>query len=153
VDYAAGKEKLFPILGMESYLEDVRFESLKSARPYMKELVNAISEKFMTKMRDEWAEIFNQYDIVYERLVHYDEVSKDSQAIDNFYLEEVEFNTGAKVKMPKLPLQFSEYDVKGVTPAGAQGCNTAEILSEMGYAEEEILSLKERKIIKLSQSD
>jgi crotonobetainyl-CoA:carnitine CoA-transferase CaiB-like acyl-CoA transferase len=64
-------------------------------------------------------------------------------------LLQTQFPNGVKTKMPRLPLRMGEYDfdLRSDPPADV-GSDTAEILADLGYGDEEIRALSKRKIIK-----
>ena len=52
------------------------------------------------------------------------------------------------VMMPSPPLSFSNYGRKEYQPTGPLGEHTDEILSSMGYTEEQIAALKEEGAVR-----
>lgn len=148
IDYDKQKEKFMPLLGLGDLLTDPRFDSFAHVKEHVEEVVRTINDAFLTKTRDEWAEIFASNDIVYERLVHYSELTKDPQAWENRYLEEVTFRSGTKLAMPRLPLQFSEYGVRDIHTPGGVGRDTDEILTGAGYPPEEIARLRDKQAVR-----
>ena len=142
VDYDKKKEAVFRALGMESYMDDPRFANMKTLQENIDEVVKILNARFLEKTRDEWAEAFEENDIVYEKLVHYSEIEADPQAWENGYLEKVEFPTGTTVAMARFPLLFSEYELKHIQPTSGVGCDTQEILNKAGYTDEEIGTMR-----------
>jgi crotonobetainyl-CoA:carnitine CoA-transferase CaiB-like acyl-CoA transferase len=59
------------------------------------------------------------------------------------------FPGGIKTKMPRLPVRINDYDF-GLRndPAEAIGADTAELLGDLGFSNEEIKALAERQVIK-----
>ncbi len=80
--------------------------------------------------------------------VHTYTIASDEQAIVNDYLEDVEYKDGTHVMMPTAPMYFEEFGRRPVTPAGGIGEDTAEIMAELGYSEEEIAAMKESGNVK-----
>lgn len=149
VGYEKNKDRMAKLLGIEDMLEDPRSVDTKTIQEtgYVEEMVKRLNEVFLTKTRDEWAEIFQKADIVYEKLMHFKDISKDPQAWANNYLEEVTFANGDKTAMPATPILFPEYEKKHYEPVGGIGQNTAEVLAGLGYTPEQIADMKAKKEI------
>jgi len=65
-----------------------------------------------------------------------------------FGLLETTFPSGARTKMPRLPVQIGSYDLgKRCDPPAAIGSNTREVLESIGYPSESIRALADKKII------
>ncbi len=50
--------------------------------------------------------------------------------------------------MAEPPISFGEYGRREYEPCGAIGHETAEVLQELGYTEDEILKLREKKAVR-----
>ena len=149
VAYEAMKEKMAKVFGMEKEFDDPRAENtiVMTMSGYLPEIVEKISAVFKTKTCDEWCEIFNEQDIVYERLMHFKDVSKDPQAWANNYLENVQFKD-VTTAMPATPLRFPEFEKRHYMPLGGVGEDTEEVLTSIGYSTEEIAAMKENKEVR-----
>lgn len=142
----------YRLLGLDQFAEDPKTATipiLQSNPDTLKALMEAIYARFRTKPMDEWTQMFDEADIVYEVLKHNADVSKDEQAWANNYLTHVDFKTGTRAVMPNLPVQFSEYDTfDAYEPAGRIGRDSAEILGNLGYSNEEIETFVSNKVTK-----
>lgn len=150
--YDAQHEDTFRMLGMEEYIGDPRFDSLVHAKEHIVELTKIINEKFMARTRDEWADIFQENGLVYEKLMHYNEITHDEQAIANDYLEDVTFASGTSIKIPRFPVMFSEYGLRDITTTGSIGRDSDEILRNAGYAADEIAAMEDHKAVVIGTS-
>ncbi len=149
IQYELMREKMFRIFEMEEYLDDPRFTDIVSVHDHMKELIEIVNERFLRKTCDEWCAIFKAEDCIHQKLVHTRDVVKDQQAWDNDYLQEMTYANGNKSVVPKIPVYFSNYDVLDYKMPGDIGCDTDAVLSgRLGYTEEQIRELRERKVIK-----
>lgn len=145
VDYA----KCCKILGMEEYIEDERYNNLKSVAQNIEEFVEIVNEKFLQKDRKEWNKLFTEADVVNENLVHAKEVTKDPQAWANDYLTSYTYPTSGNVTVfPNIPVQFEDYKVTEFNVPGRIGRDTKEILSRYGYNAEEYENLIEKSVVK-----
>ena len=147
MDYEPKREMAFKMLGMEEYLNDERFDTLQHTRENLETFIRIVNDKFMAKTRDEWADIFAEKGIVYEKLMHYSEIPADVQASANNYIQDITFKSGTTIKMTNYPVLLSEYSSKPVLPTDAVGEDTYEVLREAGYADSEITAMEAKKAI------
>lgn len=147
IDYDKAKEKLLKMLDMEDMANQSPFDTAENLRKNNKDAVRILMEKFKSKTSIEWCQLLEEYDFVHEKLRHYSEVSKDQQAWDNHYLQEVPFPSGTKVTMPAFPLSFSDYGLKTIAPTPGIGADTDEVLRQIGYNEEDLKKMKEANAI------
>ncbi len=148
IDYDRYREKMFRIFGLEEYLKDNRFLTIDSVHEHMEEIIRLINERFLTKTSDEWAEIFEAEDCIYQKLVHAKDVTRDAQAWENGYLEEFTFSNGHKAALPQIPVTFSAYQGLKYKATGPVGSDTDRILAEMGYTAADIKNMRTKKIIR-----
>jgi len=150
MDYDAKREMAFKMLDMEEYLTDPRFLNLKTTRQNLEAFIRIVNDKLLAKTRDEWADIFLEKGVVYEKLMHYREVPADVQANANKYIEDITFKSGTTIKMTHYPVLLSEYDSKTVLPTGTVGSDTRSVLCEAGYTEDEICAMAAGKVVKIT---
>ena len=62
-------------------------------------------------------------------------------------LLETELPNGVRTRLPRLPIEMNDADLKLRAHPPQIGEHTEEILSETGYGSEESLGFKERKVI------
>jgi crotonobetainyl-CoA:carnitine CoA-transferase CaiB-like acyl-CoA transferase len=79
----------------------------------------------------------------------FDEAVKETIARHTGILEYVEFPGVGKVLQTNLPFKFSElkHDLQSATPPPVLGQHTTQILEQIGYAKEEIVSLLEAGVV------
>lgn len=146
-EYVAEKEKLAKLFGIEDIIDDPRFDSIDTMQKTgaIEEVVQRCNAIFLTKTAREWRDYFSSHNVSCEIMKESREVSKDPQAIENGYMVPVEFpdKDHTEVMMPMPPISFSAYENRKYKPTGKIGENTNEILSSLGYTEEEIRNLKE----------
>jgi len=112
-----------------------------------KELVSILDEKFATKTRAEWMEIFKKENVIHTPVQSASEVFKDPQALANEYIVDVEHPVWGKIKMLGFPWTFHETPASVRREAPELGQHTEEILLELGYSWDDIAKLKDEKVI------
>ena len=134
--YGKLEEKGFGDLGVVVTSEEKRTLMLK-----------ALDELFATDVRDRWIEILRKADIVSAPINTLLEASNDPDVLANEYITEVEYpKYGKKVKVHGSPWQFSETPVKiGIAPE--LGEHTESILKDLGYDDDRIRELTDKKVI------
>ena len=65
-------------------------------------------------------------------------MAQDPQAIENGYVEEVQYEDGRKLMMPCPPIHFNNWDTKKYNPQSKLAKDTDSVLAEAGYSIEEI---------------
>lgn len=148
--YSKDKSIFADLFDMPELLEDPDLETLRTmaASGKVKETAEKVAAKMAQKPSDEWMKLLKERDVPTERIRHFKDASKDVQAWANGYLEEVDYRDGAATIVPTPPMQFSEYGRKSFSPAKRIGGNTREILMDLGYSEDEIVSLQSKKAIR-----
>jgi len=134
-------------LGMPELENDPRFNSIEARGENRKELIAIMDEKFATKTRDEWLEIFKKEGLIYTSIQTPTEVINDPQSLANNYVFWFDHPVLGRTKMVGFPWDFSE------TPASIRreppefGQHTEEILLELGYTWDDITKLKDEEVI------
>jgi len=127
--------------------DDPRFDTHQKRVQNRKQLITLLDEIIATRTRDEWAKRFDQYELVWEPETTIPEVLVDPQVSENDLVAEIDHPSGQKIKMMRLPFQFSRTDLRPRTTAPELGQHTEEVLLEAGYSWEQITKLKENRII------
>ena len=151
VDYNGAWEKVCRIYGMEDILHDERYSTeaaVQSDPERAYEISRRIQEAFLKKDSAEWSRILTEADIVFSKAGHIADIAHDEQAWANDYLERVTYPSGTTVVMPRIPVQFSEYGMKDCQPSGEIGQDTEKILLNIGFSAEEIMRLKQNKVVR-----
>lgn len=148
--YVVDREKFAKNLDMMDILEDPRWDTQESLEEndFMREAVLRVASIFKTKNASEWREKLSAASISCEIMCRTCNVSKDMQAIENHYVEEVRYPDGLSVMLPCPPIHFSDYIRKPYVPTGRIGEDTTAVLKEFGYAEDAIKALRENGAIK-----
>ena len=107
-------------------------------------LIKLFEEKFLERTAEEWDIIFNEKDIVHDRLVHFRDISQNEQARANHFMEEVTFRNGEKAWLPRPCIVSKNLGIPEYKLAPIMGEHSEEILCELGYSQADMAALKEQ---------
>ncbi len=138
-------DRFMTALGREDLVGDERYskiENLKDGRA--KEVYKIIEEQMVTKTKDEWDKIFREADIPFAIAQTWEDLLQDEQAWANDYLYKMKYPTGNERALVRLPVFFKEAGLPEYKQSPQIAENTAEVLKEMGYTEEDIQELEKK---------
>jgi crotonobetainyl-CoA:carnitine CoA-transferase CaiB-like acyl-CoA transferase len=134
-------------LEREDLENDPRFDSHQKRVENSQLIISILDEILATRTLAEWAERFEQNDLVWEPETTISEVVNDPQVAANDLVAEVEHPSGDLFKLLRIPFQFSETPINPKSPAPELGQHTEEVLLDMGYDWNQLSQLKEQKVI------
>jgi len=134
-------------MGLEELEHDPRFSTIEARHDNAKELVAILDERFATKTRAEWMEIFRRENVIHTPVQSASEVFEDPQPLANDYIIQVEHPVWGKIKMLGFPWTFHETPASVKREAPELGQHTEEILLELGYTWDDITNLKSEEVI------
>ncbi|MBI4641970.1 MAG: CoA transferase [Candidatus Tectomicrobia bacterium] len=144
---AEGWPALCKIVGLEHLLADPRFSTNEKRVEHRKALLPLLEEKMREKPAEEWLTLFHQQGIICAPVNTLEEFASDPQVIENEMIAEVDHATIGKLKMLNVPVNLSSTPGKALSPAPVLGQHTDEILTRLGYKQEEIKELRGKKVI------
>lgn len=133
--------KLMEYLGYPDLLTDPRFDTPEKRESNKAEFFEYFKKGFLSKPSDFWLDFAREYDMPLVRQVHFSDVSKDPQAWENGFLENVEFRSGNIDVMPTSPIEMESACPPPTKPAPYVGGDTVEVLLSIGYTEEEVTAM------------
>ena len=137
-------QSLCAALGIQHLIDDPRF-STKSLRVDNYDLLHSILQTiFETDTRDNWETLLERYDVPVAPILSVPE------AIEHPYVESlglIENSHEAETPWFRAPISVDEKYLGAETDAPVLSQDTLEILSQIGYSEREILSLRDEEII------
>ncbi len=125
-------------------------DDLLSAKFKKQETEAELRKTFLTKTRDEWVELFNNYEDNNAKMVapvyDVDEVEDDPHVQARNLIIDVETPFGT-IKQIGFPIKLSETPAELKWCAPALGQHNEEILQRLGYSLEEIKDFRKKKVI------
>ena len=131
-------------IGRPEFIDDDRFNSNDGRVENRDELVRLINEHFSTKDLSEWLQIFEGSGLPYGAINDVNEALTHPQAKARSMVEEIgDFASAAQglLKTIAPPVKFSGGELKARRKPPLLGEHTEEVLSEMGYDEEDLALL------------
>lgn len=131
-------------------LKAIDREDLMQAKFTKQETIEALKKTFLQKTRDEWVQLFKEFEDDNAKMVapvyEVDEVEHDPQIQARNLIIDVETPHGT-IKQIGFPIKLSETPATMRWSAPAIGQHNLEILTSLGYSEEEIQALRKNKVI------
>ncbi len=145
-------DKRWPIvcraLGIEHLEKDPRFEDAMKRAENCEELIAIMDEIFITRSVPEWIKILKETgDIICCPVQTLSDLASDPQVLANDYIVDANHEILGPVKVPGIPIQFSETPGAITCEAPELGQHTEEILLDLNYTWEDIAQLKKQGVI------
>jgi len=134
-------------LGIEHLEHDHRFETTEKRAEHCKELISIIGEIIASKTSKEWAPIFDKHGLIRAYVHTIKSAIEDPQTEANQFVVEVEHPELGKIKMVNSPVAFSQTPSSPSMPPPLLGQHTENILLELGYNWDDIITLKDKGVI------
>lgn len=146
-------DKRWPIvcraLGIEHLEKDPRFDGAMKRAENCEELIAVMDKIFITRTVAEWMKTLRETgDIICCPVQTLSDLVNDPQVLANDYIIDANHEALGPVKVPGIPIQFSETPGAVTCEAPELGQNTEEVLVGIGgYDWEEIAQLREEGVI------
>jgi crotonobetainyl-CoA:carnitine CoA-transferase CaiB-like acyl-CoA transferase len=134
------------LIGRDDLLADPRFSDLASRRENGAACQAALDEEFASRTYAEWKELLAGIDAPWAPVQSLAELLDDPQVIANGYIGDVVIDGEPAYRLPAVPVQFDGQPPQ-LRRAPEHGENTETILMDLGYDWDEIIRLKEERVI------
>lgn len=132
-------------VGLPEVAKDPRFSTQQAyyTPESKRELTKILDAKFAEQPVSYWHELLNAHDLPHEIVYHFKDVPYDPQVQANHYTYFHEYPDGTKTIFTNSPVHFASVNPAEIPcrTSGPIGCDTADILKELGYTEEQIQSM------------
>ena len=136
------------VLGLPDLSQDERFNTNdKMNYENGAELEVILSERFLTKTRDEWIKALDEKDVLCGPVYAYNEVFTDPQVLHNEMLLEFDHPRAGKVRTVGMPVNFTKTPSELGLPPPMLGQHTDDILRGLGYSDQDIESLRDSEVV------
>ncbi len=112
------------------------------------EIAECIAQVIKTRTTGEWTRILTEHNVWHSKVNDYDEVCRDPQVSHNQCFTTVAGATGSNITLVNHPIRYDGELPEIKIPPQPVGAQTARILSECGYSEEEIAELEKQNVIR-----
>lgn len=135
------------VLGVPELGTDPRYNTaLRQRDPEVRKyLMKRFEEIYATKTADEWCKLLTEADIVNDRLAHYKDMEHSQQAWENEYIHEVTCPNGGKSILVRPAMRSDRMGIPTWKRGPMLGEHTEEVLKEIGYTDEQIKAMEEKK--------
>lgn len=140
-------ERLCFLLDVEELSRDERFATASARIINREDLIPLIQKELLRKKADDWLIIFQENNIPCGPINTLDKVFKNEQVLNRQMIQEIEHPEAGTIKLLGSPLKLSDTPVKIERHPPIHGEHTEEVLVELGYDQQEIKWLAEKKII------
>ncbi len=135
-------------IGQEDLEYDPRFSTRDKRIENNVELITILDEAFRAKTRNEWGKILDEHGIVWTYIPSsFEEVTKDPQVLANDHIVEVEHPSFGQSKIVTTPIRLNKETPKIRRLAPEIGQHNEEILLELNYTWDDIVTLKDKGVI------
>lgn len=134
-------------MGLEDLEQDPRFDNMINRAANCTDLIGILDRTFQTRSLDELGREFDRLGILWAPVQTFEEAVNDPQALANGFIVEVEHPVHGKFRNVASPVQLGRMPPSIRRTAPELGQHTEEILLEMGYTWDDIISFKEAKAI------
>lgn len=147
-DYINYFGKAATALGLGHLADDEEYNSIMGMLMNVEEIVKMFEEKFIQKTSLEWRKIFDDANVPGEVVCSWDDVLKDEQAYENLFLKKLNYANGNTGVLATTPVRFNQMEVADYERLpGDIGCDSVEILKEMGLSDGEIAEYKKNGVV------
>ncbi|MBH64346.1 MAG: CoA transferase [Alphaproteobacteria bacterium] len=131
-------EAFFRLVDREELLQDPRFSTLDERVNHIEDLYGELADILATRDTAEWMELLDEAQIPVMAVNSIDDLASDPHLVETGFWNMMEHPTEGALRLPGIPVDFSESPGEVRLPPPRLGEHTAEVLGEAGLSETEI---------------
>jgi crotonobetainyl-CoA:carnitine CoA-transferase CaiB-like acyl-CoA transferase len=141
------------VAGLDELAGDPRFKTQEDRHKNREELGRILDERFSTKTRSEWEQIFREGKMRCDPCLTYQEIARHPQFQANNAFCSISHPERGVVKMLNVPVRLKKTPARPQGPSPGLGQHTEEILRGLGYTTSDIADLEANKVVKTAGSN
>ena len=135
------------VLGREEWIEDPKYVDNSARHSQLETLIPAIEEVTRTRPMEHWISALQEAGVPCAKIQTYDRVFNDPHLLERGYFWDAPHRTISQpVRQLGNPMHFSQTPVEQRKAGPLLGEDSRDVLTELGYSEEEIGALADRKV-------
>jgi formyl-CoA transferase/CoA:oxalate CoA-transferase len=150
---AAGNDRLFAslvaVLGLSELADDPRFATNADRVANREELVPLLAERFAVEPRSHWLAVLGEANVPAAPVQDVSEVAAAEQTESLGILQDLPHPALPGLRIPAFPVSVDRERMGHASAPPELGADTAEVLAEVGYSEEEIERLAADGVVAL----
>jgi len=139
--------RLCEVMGLNHLANDPKYDNFEKRLLSREELIPIFQKTFLQKPAEEWLKSMHEAGIPAGPVSNPHDLIHDAQTLANDMVVELDHPKAGKIKQMNVPIRLSETPGSVRTPAPTLNQHTKEVLSELGYTEQEITELQTQKVI------
>lgn len=140
-------ERLCKAIGHEELVEDTRFLQPSDRMDNIDDLTATLDEIFASENSQHWLDTLAEAGVPAGPIYNMADVYADPQVQAREMMVEMDHPTAGRIKNIGVPVKLSETPGSVRSPSPLLGQHTDDVLSDMGYSEDEIAALRAAGVI------